>query len=95
MQHHVRPISVGRCQKHKGLDAKHDYYHNVIVIMLGEFECLLITAAAGVHDPRRKQQNAWILDAGYLARMVHGRNGTQSSLRVGASLKEIRRVLQK
>jgi hypothetical protein len=34
----------------------HDYYHNVAVIMLGEFEYLLITAAAGVHGPHMEQQ---------------------------------------
>jgi len=27
-----------------------DYYHNVIVIMLGEFEYLLLTAAARLGD---------------------------------------------
>ncbi len=32
------------------LDTMHDYYHNVILIMLGEFEYVLITAAAGLGD---------------------------------------------
>lgn len=34
----------------KGLDGLDDYYHNVAIIMLGEFEYLLITAAAGLGD---------------------------------------------
>lgn len=34
----------------KGLDGLGDYYHNVAIIMLGEFEYLLITAAAGLGD---------------------------------------------
>ena len=34
----------------KRLDAPNDYYHNVALIMLGEFEYLLITAAANLGD---------------------------------------------
>jgi PadR family transcriptional regulator, regulatory protein PadR len=34
----------------KVLDGGVDYYHNVAIIMLGEFEYLLITAAAGLGD---------------------------------------------
>lgn len=33
-----------------GLDAHLNYYYNVFLIMLGEFEYLLITAAAGLGD---------------------------------------------
>jgi PadR family transcriptional regulator PadR len=33
-----------------GLDATRYYYYNVILIMLGEFEYLLITVAAGLGD---------------------------------------------
>ena len=32
------------------LDGPRDYYHNVAIIMLGEFEYLLITAASGLGD---------------------------------------------
>jgi len=34
----------------KALDGVNDYYHNVAIIMLGEFEYMLITAAAGLGD---------------------------------------------
>jgi PadR family transcriptional regulator, regulatory protein PadR len=34
----------------KELDGCKDYYHNVAIIMLGEFEYLLITAASGLGD---------------------------------------------
>ncbi|MGA2098139.1 MAG: PadR family transcriptional regulator [Candidatus Acidiferrum sp.] len=34
----------------KEVDAGSDYYHNVAIIMLGEFEYLLITAASGLGD---------------------------------------------
>ena len=37
-------------QGETGLDRIHDYYHNVIVIMIGEFEYLLITAAVRLGD---------------------------------------------
>jgi len=32
------------------IDIRRDYYHNVVLIMLGEFEYLLITVAAGLGD---------------------------------------------
>jgi PadR family transcriptional regulator, regulatory protein PadR len=31
-------------------DTQHDYYHNVVLIMLGEFEYVLITVAAGLGE---------------------------------------------
>jgi len=46
----VRPGNVQADLRHKRLDRARDYYHNVIIIMLGEFEYLLITAAAGLGD---------------------------------------------